>query len=120
MASLTKSNRTKALHKGAGRPKGSKNRATLFKEAINGDFERSLSQNFREIMGIIIQQAKEGCRPSQKLLLDKVVQNASTDDKAPIKDFGIKIVFSDMTPKKLEHIDVIEGEISETQEESGS
>jgi hypothetical protein len=117
-----KSNRDNDIRKPRGRQKGSKNKATILREAINGDFERSLKRNFKDIMAQIIKQAKEGCTQSQKLLFDKVIANARTEEESKVKDMGIIINISDMSPKRvvqevIERND-IEGEFSEIQEKS--
>ena len=104
MASLMSTKRNKSNVRG--RPAGSKNKSTILQEAIKGDFERSLKRNFRDIMAVLIEKAKEGDLSAIKLLFDKVVPNAAIEDKGKSKgDMVVNISISDMEGK------VIKGEV---------
>ena len=100
MSSIVKPHRNKDLKK-KGRPAGAKNKTTLLAEAIKGDFERSLKTNFRQIMAAVVEKAKEGDMQAVKLLFDKVIPNASNEEKQIPKDFSINIVMADMAPKAI-------------------
>lgn len=103
MGNLT---RDRSKNKKVGRPKGSKSKTTILREAIQGGFETSLKRNFTEIMGVLIGKAKDGDMAAMKLLFDKVIPNAQSEDKALPKDLGINIIINDMSPKEV----VIEGQ----------
>lgn len=124
----------KVKNKG-GRPPGRKNNSTVVTEAMQGDFVKLLKTNFKEVIQAVCQRAKGeplkdedgkivyedgyivrtgGSDAAAKLLIDKIMPNASLDDggKGP-KDLGITIVINDMKEKS------IEGEIiNEVSEES--
>jgi len=107
MASLTNPNRkSRDQSKKGGRPAGSKNKTTMLAEAIKGDFEKSLKANFRVIMNVLIEKAKEGDMQAIKMLLDKSMPNAQHEQERSVKDYGINITISDMSSKEI----VIEGE----------
>lgn len=64
-----------------GRPQGSKNKLTLLREAQMEKQEKKLLRNYPEIMEVVIQQAKEGCRSSQKLLIDYLERQKNKADE---------------------------------------
>ena len=73
-----------------GRMKGSKNKATLLKEALRGNFDDLLETKFKQILNVVAEQAVDGCRTSQKLILDRVIPtvHAESDDKSKHKFSG--------------------------------
>lgn len=82
-----------------GRQKGAKNKSTLLREALTNDFEEQLQKDFLKIVKVVITQAKEGCRQSQKLLLDRVVPTIHAEsDKDPSSKFlgGVTIVIGSL------------------------
>lgn len=79
---------------GPGRPKGSKNKTTLFKETMARGFERSLRQNFQEVLGAVIKKAKDGDMKAAKLLLDRVVPVSKAVDMNELKKGGLTINIS--------------------------
>lgn len=95
---------------GAGRPKGRKNNATLVKEALAGDFVYMLKHNFKDVFKAVVREAKEGNMVAAKLLMDKVIPNASDGVAPKVGDLGINITISDM---KAVEIESIEGEVIE-------
>jgi hypothetical protein len=80
--------------KTGGRQKGAKNKSTLLKEALRGDFDVMLQDKAKAIFNVVADQALEGCRASQKMILDRVVPtvHAESDKKDANKfDGGITI-----------------------------
>ena len=57
----------------AGRKKGSKNRLTLYREAVLMKQEKKLLKNLPEILDVVIKKAKEGDMTATKLFLDRVI-----------------------------------------------
>lgn len=56
-----------------GREKGSKNKLTLYREAVLMKQEKKLLQNLPEVLDVVIQKAKEGDMQATKLYLDRVM-----------------------------------------------
>ena len=88
-----------------GRPKGAKNKSTLIREAIQGDFDKMLETKAKKIFEVVADQALEGCRQSQKMILDRVV---ATMHASPEKDGankfagGINITIGAMPGQSVE------------------
>ena len=91
-----------------GRKKGSKNKSTLLREALRGDFDNMLQQKAKAIFNVVADQALDGCRQSQKLILDRVVPtvHAESDKKDGNKfDGGIVINIGSLEDSKAVTID---------------
>ena len=56
-----------------GRGKGTKNKLTLYREAVLMKQEKKLLQNLPEILDVVIAQAKKGDMQAIKLYLDRVI-----------------------------------------------
>ena len=81
-----------------GRKKGSKNKSTLLREALTNDFEEQLKTNFIKVVNVVLEQAVDGCRQSQKLILDRVIPTVhaeSDKDKNPFAG-GISITIGSL------------------------
>lgn len=71
----------------AGRPKGSKNKITLMKLALEGELRAGLKNHAQEILDVAIRLAKSGDTAMLKLLIDKMIPTSkSIDDEAPTKE----------------------------------
>ena len=57
----------------AGRPKGAKNKTTLFKEAMKEGFEQKLMSEGFKVFDAVIEKAKEGDMTAAKMILDRIV-----------------------------------------------
>lgn len=57
----------------AGRTKGTLNKATLVKQAVQAEAEGILLKNAAKVIEVVVQQAKDGCRASQKLIWDSLI-----------------------------------------------
>jgi len=95
--------------RGRGRPPGSKNKSTIARQAIAEQSLDVVLDNMVEVLLIVAQQAKDGCKVSQKLLIDKgmptkTIQEIST---APDAEFKVTVTTVSKDPK------VIEGEAIE-------
>jgi hypothetical protein len=70
-----------------GRPKGSKNKITLMKLALEGDLRTQMRPHMADILAMAIMKAKEGDPAMIKLLLDKTLPTTkAADDEAPAKE----------------------------------
>jgi hypothetical protein len=70
-----------------GRPKGSKNKITLMKLALEGELRAQMKPHMAEILAAAIQKAKDGDPAMIKLLLDKTLPTTkAADDEAPAKE----------------------------------
>lgn len=65
----------------AGRPKGSKNKVTIIKNALEAELVEQLSEEAAAILTQAIMLAKDGDRAMIKLLLDKLVPNRTGDER---------------------------------------
>lgn len=104
----------------AGRPKGSKNAATIFKEAVVQGAEDIFLTNIEKITQVVCQKAAEGDLTAAKMVLDRVipVKKAVEFGTKDGKDLGINIVVKALeeTVKKgnlLNHEDIVDAELIE-------
>lgn len=66
-----------------GRPKGSKNKVTLYKLQIEESFRSRNQERINDVLDMIVQQALEGDKASQKLIWDANVSKAQVaEDKS--------------------------------------
>ncbi len=70
-----------------GRPRGSKNKITLMKLALEGELRTQLKPDMAEILAVAIMKAKGGNESMIKLLLDKTLPTTkAAEDEAPAKE----------------------------------
>ena len=95
-----------------GRPKGSKNKITMMKLALEGDLRTQMRPHMAEILTMAIMKAKEGDPQMIKLLLDKTLPTTrAAEDDAPSKE---KVqIFIDRLPNRDGNSPVIEGRVIE-------
>ena len=60
-------------HNLSGRPKGVKNKTTLFKEAMREGFENLLEKEGKKVFLAVVEKAKDGDMTAAKLILDRIV-----------------------------------------------
>jgi hypothetical protein len=82
---------------GKGRKKGSKNKATLLREKMENKVSIKLSKAVPAIVDTVIDQSMEGCRQSQKMILDRAVPVKRADDGSTGRDTAVHITISDLT-----------------------
>jgi len=70
----------------AGRPKGTKNKLTIMKLALEGELREQLKYDMAEIMAVAIELAKKGDTSMIKLLIDKTVPTTKSTDDEPQKE----------------------------------
>lgn len=56
-----------------GRPPGSRNKTTLFKEAMREGFENKLEKDGMRVFDAVVQKAIEGDMAAAKMIMDRVV-----------------------------------------------
>lgn len=100
----------------AGRPKGSKNKTTLIKQAIEGEMVERLADDAMSVLEVTIQKAKEGDTGCIKLLLERLLPiRKANEDLDRVSTGGINIVINSVGGDNKET--TIEGEIIEQKEE---
>lgn len=78
----------------AGRPKGIKNKETLFREIIKEGFEKKMLVNFQQVLEVVIEKAKDGDMVAAKMLFDRVLPVTKAIDINEMtggKNFSISI-----------------------------
>ena len=78
-------------HNLKGRPKGAKNKTTLFKEVMQEGFEKALVAKFPKVVEIVLQQALLGDMKAAKMLFDRVVPVSKAIDLDSLGKKGISI-----------------------------
>lgn len=84
-----------------GRPKGSKNKITLMKLALEGELRTQLRHDAQEILQIAIQKAKEGDTAMLKLLIDKMIPTSKAMDDEPVKE-RVQVFVSQLAGRESE------------------
>lgn len=88
---------------GKGRPKGSKNRSTLVREALEGKFMDMTEKEFEDIMKVLLRRAKDENRGDKmrQLIMDRIVSVVPAEkDKASSKPV-VNINISSMDEPKI-------------------
>lgn len=75
---LSKEEATARLPKG--RPKGAKNKTTLFKEAMRGGFEKLLMEKGEKVFNAVVDRAIAGDMAAAKLVLDRILPTTKAID----------------------------------------
>ena len=81
-------------HNLKGRPKGAKNKATLFKEVMKEGFEKALVKDFEKVVKVVIEKAVGGDMSAAKMLLDRIVPVSKAVDLDSLGDKGVNISIS--------------------------
>ena len=81
-----------------GRPKGSKNKSTILREAMLAKTDRMLSKEVPKVLMVVLEAAKNGDMSAAKMILDRAVpvKKAGADDDA-LPQGGIHISISNLT-----------------------
>ena len=94
-----------------GRPRGSKNKITLMKLALEGELRSQLKQDASEILAVAVNLAKSGETSMLKLLIDKMIPTSKAlEDEMPTKE-KININISRLPEEKV----VIDGKVIENE-----
>ena len=107
----TKGRLQKGAKLGKGRKKGSKNKATLLREKMENKVSIKLSKAGPAVVAKVIDQAiDEGCRQSQKMIMDRIVPVKKADDGADHTGASVHITISNLTRENLNEPTIIEGD----------
>jgi hypothetical protein len=78
-------------HNLAGRPKGAKNKTTIFKEVMQDGFENALRTKFPKVVQVVLDQAMKGDLKAAKMLFDRVIPVGKAVDLDQLGKSGISI-----------------------------
>lgn len=70
----------------AGRPKGTKNKITLMKIALEGDLRTRLNKDAHAVLQKAVEMALAGDTAMIKLLVDKMIPTSRSVDEEPTKE----------------------------------
>lgn len=82
-----------------GRPKGSKNKITMMKLALEGRLRTQLEHDAHEILKKAVDLAKDGDTAMIKLLVDKMIPTSKSVDDEPTKE-KIQIIVSQLAGRE--------------------
>ena len=97
-----------------GRPKGVKNKTTLFKEAMRNGFENLLMEKGQKIFEVVADKAIEGDMQAAKMILDRVLPATKAIDLEQLeksKGLTIDINIGGMPARETLDVEIVEGEI---------
>lgn len=94
----------------AGRPKGSKNRVTMLKLMAEEAVREGSQDKMLQVARLIIEQALDGDRDSQKLVWNSIMSKGVADNNAAAKDSVQITITSTEPPKAATVIDPDEAE----------
>jgi hypothetical protein len=95
-----------------GRPKGSKNKSTILREAMETKTDRMLSREVPKVLKVVIDAAIKGDMAAAKMILDRAVPVKKAGDGLDVGlQGGINITITNLTADSLNTKTVIEGEV---------
>ena len=95
-----------------GRPKGSKNKSTILREAMETKTDRMLSREVPKVLKVVIAAAIKGDMSAAKMILDRavpVIKAGDGGDGLPVG--GIHVSITNLTAPGAKTETVIEGEV---------
>ena len=101
----------------AGRPKGTKNKHTLLKEAVRAEAEEMVLRKFKQIVDTTVKLAEEGDSACLKILWDRFVPKESEKSKGTGAKQTIEINIGRLQAVQDADVDVIEAEVVEVIED---
>lgn len=95
-----------------GRPKGSKNKSTILREAMENKTDRMLSREVPKVLKVVIAAAIKGDMSAAKMILDRAVPviKAGEGGDGGLQG-GINITITNLTADHGKTETVIEGEV---------
>lgn len=102
-----------------GRPKGAKNKDTLFKELMSGQFQEIAEVNIRKTFEVLFEEAHEGNMQAIKMVLDRVVPVTKAVDLADMEKKGLTISINvgNLEDTTVVAEEVVEAEFEEIEDE---
>ena len=98
-----------------GRPKGSKNATTVFKEAMQHNFEKALQRDFQGVLKAVVKKAKEGDMRAAKILFDRVVPVSKAVDLSAMDKKGLQINITVGDMEKPTTVEAVEANFEEVE-----
>lgn len=93
-----------------GRPKGSKNKSTILREAMESKTDRMLSKEVPKVLRVVIEAALKGDMSAAKMILDRAVPVKKAGGEGDmIPTGGIHVSITNLTAPGTEV--VVEGEV---------
>ncbi len=91
---------------GTGRKKGSKNRATVLRDKMENKVSIKLSKLGPDVVAKVGEQAlaKNGCRQSQKMILDRIAPVRKAEDGGSSRDTSVHITISNLTRENVKEV----------------
>jgi len=110
----TGENKKEISQRGPGRPPGSKNKTTLFKELMRSDFQDIAEQNIKKTFSVLFEKAHEGDMQAIKLIMDRVVPASKAIDMDELGKKGGLVI--NVNIGELEDSPLVTGEVIEDAE----
>ena len=102
--------------RGPGRPPGAKNKDTLFKELMTGQFQSKAIEDIEKVYHVLFKKAHEGDMKAIKMVLDRVVPVQKAAD-GTISKGGITVSISVGSMEEAQAAEIIEDAEYEVVEE---
>ncbi len=95
-----------------GRPPGSKNKDTLFKELMTGQFQSKAIEDIEKVYDVLFKKAHEGDLKAIKLVLDRVVPVSKAVDSESVKG-GVSVSIHVGSMEEAQGITIEDAEFTE-------
>jgi hypothetical protein len=101
-----------------GRPPGSKNKDTIFKELMQQDFQALATTEVKKVFNVLFEKAQDGDIQAIKLVLDRVIPVTKAVDLADMEKRGLTVNISvgALEDSPLVTGEVIEGDFEEVED----
>jgi hypothetical protein len=96
-----------------GRPPGTKNKDTLFKELMSGRFQEKAESDIQRVYEVLFTKAHKGDMKAIKLILDRVVPTTRAVDMDQMEKGGLQINISVGHMEDQVNVEAIEAEFEE-------
>lgn len=110
--SVEHSENTSVVKRPRGRPPGAKNKTTIFKEAMVGEFQNIAEKEVPAVLEKLFEKAKGGDIKAIKIVMDKLVAPARSEDDT-VKKGGITVNISVGSMEAAQAIDIEDAEYEE-------
>jgi len=105
---------------GTGRKKGSKNKATILREKMENKVSIKLSKLGPKVVQKVGEQAlTEGCRQSQKMIMDRIAPTQKATDGNDGKHTSVTVTISNLTRENVDDVmkgTLVDGEYEHVEE----
>jgi hypothetical protein len=99
-----------------GRPPGAKNKNTMFKELMAGEFQSTAEKDIKDVLSVLFKKAKNGDLKAIKLVMDRLIAPIrSEDDKVEKHGLVVNITVGSMEQAQAV---TLEGEYNEIEDEN--